>query len=97
MRAVERAAQKIVGTVRYDTDNSDVEALFFPAYPPPDDADTKYWESANGIMAHISSAAHRRIQNSAARSPCDYMVGTEQERAIAQEEADEQAAQGGQF
>jgi hypothetical protein len=91
------AAQKIVGTIRYDTENSDVEALFFPAYPPPDDADTKYWESANGVLAHISSAANTRIKNAAARSPYDYMVGTEQERTIAQEEVNEQRAQDGQF
>ena len=104
-RNLNQAAQKIVGTIRYETDppadqlgiNGVGDALFFPKYPPPDDADTKYWENVDGLMAHLSHDADKKIKKRAARSPYDYMVGTEQERTIAQEEADEQAAQDGQF
>lgn len=95
--AIMRSAGHIVGTLRYETEGDGTDALFFPVYPPPEIFEAKYIESGQTILAHIPRDVDKCVNNRAARSPFDYMVGTEKEREIAQEEAGEQAAQDGQF
>lgn len=86
-----------VFTLRYELDGDGTDALLIPGFPPPENVDEKYCESGQPILAHISKAAYDKIKARARRSPYDYMVGTEQERIISQEEADENEAQGRQF
>lgn len=95
--STERNAGKQVFTLRYETDGDGSDALLLPGYPPQDPVEEKYAESGQAILAHIARATDDRIKARARRNPWDYMVGTEQEREIAQEEADEAAAQDGQF
>jgi hypothetical protein len=95
-RSIAAAAGKIVGTLQYDTDGDGRDALFFPTYPPPESFDAKYVESGQSILAHIPSETDKKVNARAARSPYDYMVGSEAERLIAQDEADEERAANGQ-
>ncbi|WP_298800043.1 hypothetical protein [uncultured Devosia sp.] len=86
-----------VFTLRYELDGDGTDALLIPGFPPSEPVDEKYSESGQSILAHISKATDDKIKVRARRSPYDYMVGTEQERAVAQEEVDEAEAQGAQF
>lgn len=95
--SIMRAAGTLVCTLRYDTDGDGRDAILLPVYPPVEPVDEQYAESGQSILAHIPAATDRKINSRAARSPWDYMVGTEKEREIAQEDADEQAAQDSQF
>lgn len=95
--SIGRAAGVLVATLRYDTDGDGKDALLLPVYPPVEPIEEKYAESGQAILAHIPGGTDKKINRRAARSPYDYMVGSEKEREIAQEEADEQAAQDGQF
>lgn len=95
--SIMRAAGKLVCTLRYDTDGDGRDAILLPTYPPVEPVQEQYAESGQSILAHIPSAADKKVSQRAARSPYDYMVGTEQEREIAQEEADQEAAQDTQF
>lgn len=96
-RSIAAAAGKIIGTLQYDTEGDGRDALFFPIYPPPESFEAKYIESGQPILAHIPSETDKKVTARAQRSPYDYMVGSEAERLIAQEEADEEHAANGQF
>lgn len=95
--SIGRAAGVFIGTLRYDPRGDGTDAKLFGQYPPPENADEQYVDSGQSLLAHIPSATDKKINNRAARSPWDYAVGTEAERTIWQEEADEQAQQDGQF
>lgn len=45
----------------------------------------------------LTRAIDERVKNRAIRNPWDYAVGTDEERTVWQEEADEAARQDGQF
>ncbi|HCE08727.1 MAG TPA: hypothetical protein DEQ40_09040 [Oxalobacteraceae bacterium] len=85
-------------TLRVDTEDANVPNEIFDHYPPRDDAVAKnLGEPADGVMAMMSRATWDAIKKAAARNPYDYLVGTDEERDIAQEEADEARAANGQF
>jgi hypothetical protein len=86
-----------VFTLRYELEGDGTDALLIPEYPPSEPVNEKYCESGQSILAHIPKSVDDKIKARARRSPYEYMVGTELERVIAQEEADENEAQGRQF
>lgn len=86
--SISRAAGTLVGTLQYDTDGDGTDTLFFPVYPPPETFEAKFTESGQSILAHIPAVADKIVNSRAARSPYDYMVGTEAERTAAQDKVD---------
>jgi hypothetical protein len=96
MRSVERAAGKIICTLRYDTEGDGTGAILIQGYPPEDGRE-KFSESGEVLLAYLPTKMDQKIKNRATRNPYDYAVGDEAERLVWQEEADEQAAQDGQF
>ncbi len=102
--SIMRAAGHVIGTLRYETDGDGRDAVLFGSYPPNDKPflvagrmHTPEGEPAQGVLAFIPAAADKKINSKAARWPEDYMVGTEEEIAIAQEDANDEAAQNSQF
>lgn len=102
--AISRAAGHVIGTLRFETEGDGSDAVLFGQYPPNDKPflcagrmHTPEGEPAQAVLSFIDRKADDKIKHRAARSPTDYMVGTDEEIAIAQEDADEQAAQDGQF
>ncbi|MDE2106624.1 MAG: hypothetical protein KGL39_55930 [Patescibacteria group bacterium] len=95
--STERNAGKQVFTLRYELDGDGTDALLLPGYPPTEPVEEKYAESGQAILAHITRAIDERVKNRAIRNPWDYAVGTDEERTVWQEEADEAARQDGQF
>lgn len=97
-----RSAGSIVCTLRYEIDGDGRDAVLFGSYPPNEapvlmggKMHTPEGEPAQAVLSFIDTTTDKRINARAARSPWDYMVGTEAERTIAQEETDEQRAQDG--
>lgn len=86
-----------VCTLRFDSDDVKVPAELFTTYPPEEQLGYPSCENGDALLAALTEREFRGIVNRAKRNPFDYGVGTEQERTIAQEEADELAAQDGQF
>lgn len=102
--SIARAAGHVVCTLRYDTAGDGSDAALFGCYPPNDKPFmlggkefTYEGEPAQAVLSHLPRKTDEKITGRAARSPSDYMVGTEEEIAVAQEESDEQAAEDGQF
>lgn len=100
--SIGRAAGHMIGTLRYETGGDGTDAVLFDSYPP-DEKPARLLgrefipqgEPAQCLLAHIPTAVDRRVNSRAARSPWDYMVGTEAERDLAQAKADAQAAEDG--
>lgn len=90
-----RAAGHVIGTLRYETGGDGTDAVLFGTYPPPENGDLG--EPAQALLTFVSRKADEKIKARTSRSPWDYAVGTEAERTIWQEDADEQHAKNGQF
>jgi hypothetical protein len=86
-----------VCTLRFDVDDDSAPVELISFYPPEDAPGQVTTESGEGILAMLSQDGYRRITARAKRNPYNYAVGTEAERIAMQEEADEEAAQNGQF
>lgn len=102
--AIGRAAGVLIGTLRYETDSDGTDAVLFGSYPPDEKQVMllgrefiPQGEPAQGLLAHMPAAADKKVSARAARSPWDYMVGTDAERKVAQEEADAERDANGQF
>lgn len=102
--SISRAAGHVIGTLRYDTDGDGRDAVLFGTYPPNE---TPYrvlgkeyireGEPSQAVLSFIPAKTDDKIAARAQRNPWDYAVGTEEERTVWQEEADEAARQDGQF
>ena len=86
-----------VCTLRFDSEDEDAPVELFASYPPEERPDYPSCENGEGLLAVLTSEQFRKLVNRAKRNPYDYGVGTEAERTVAQAEADEAAAQDGQF
>lgn len=93
--SIGRAAGHVIGTLRYETGGDGTDAVLFGSYPPPENGDLG--EPAMALLSFIPRKTDEKITARANRSPYDYACGTEEERTIWQEEADEQAHQDSQF
>jgi hypothetical protein len=93
--SIGRAAGHVIGTLRYETDGDGSDAVLFGSYPPDEKpclvGGREYvpeGEPALALLSHIPAKADARISSRAARSPWDYMVGTDAERQAAQDKVD---------
>lgn len=86
-----------VCTLRFDSEDESAPVELFPVYPPEDRPSYPSCEDGSGLLGLLHADQWRKLIARAKRNPFDYGVGTEAERTIMQEEADEAAAQDGQF
>jgi hypothetical protein len=86
-----------VCTLRFDSEDENAPVELFNNYPPEEAPGYPSCENGDALLTVISIHDFQRIVARAKRNPFDYGVGTEAERTIMQEEADEEAAQDGQF
>ncbi len=100
--SIGRSAGHRVCTLRYETDGDGTDAVLFGEYPPNEKPVlilnrefVPQGDPAQGVMAHIPSDVDTRVNARVARSPWDYMVGTDEEREAAQERAGALAAEDG--
>lgn len=80
---IERAAGKIVCTLRYDTEGDGTDAVLFGQYPPNE---KPVWfsgrehvpqgEPAQALLAFIPAGTDAKISVKAARNPEEYMAQT---------------------
>lgn len=93
-RSIERAAAKLVCTLRFDTEDHAVSVELFQGYPTKDAANLG--EPADAILCGLTATQLQKIKTKAHRWPSDYCTD-EAAGLILQEEIDQEAAHNAQF